>query len=180
MTARLNRTPWPLVQVHMWVIDGIPLHPLVVHAVVVLLPLAALGAVVIAARRPWRRTLGIPVLLLALAGVAAVPMASTTGRQLRAVLNVNNPLLDVHEQRASWLLPFALAFLVLLAAAVFTELAAVRAEVGAHAAPAATRTRYRTATALSVLAALAGIGVAAVVVWVGHAGSIVVWQGIGQ
>jgi hypothetical protein len=32
----------------MLVLDGIPLHPLVVHAVAVLLPLAAVGAVVIA------------------------------------------------------------------------------------------------------------------------------------
>jgi hypothetical protein len=180
MTARLNRTPWPLVPEHMWVIDGIPLHPLVVHAVVVLLPLAALGAVVIAARRSWRRSLGVPVLLLALAGVAAVPMATTTGSQLRAALGVDNPLLDVHEQRASWLLPFALTFLVLLAAAVLTELSAVRAEVGAHAAPPASPTRHRVTTGLSVLAALTGLAVTAIVVWVGHAGSLVVWRGIGQ
>jgi hypothetical protein len=45
---------------------------------------------------------------------------------------------------------------------------------------AATRTRYRVTTGLSVLAALAGLVVTAIVVWVGHAGSIVVWQGIGQ
>jgi hypothetical protein len=164
----------------MWVIDGIPLHPLVVHAVVVLLPLAALGAVVIAVRRSWRRSFGIPVLLLALVGVAAVPMATTTGTQLRAALDVDNPLLDVHEQRASWLLPVALVFLVLLAATVLTELAAVRAEVGAHAAQPAGPTRRRVTTGLSVLAALAGLAVAAVVAWVGHAGSVVVWQGIGQ
>ena len=164
----------------MWVIDGIPLHPLVVHAVVVLLPLAALGTVVIAVRRSWRRSFGIPVLLMTLVGVAAVPVATTTGSQLRAALDVNNPLLDVHEQRASWLLPFALTFLVLVAAAVLTELAAVRAEAGAHAMRAATRTRYRVTTGLSVLAALAGLVVTAIVVWVGHAGSIVVWQGIGQ
>ena len=164
----------------MWTIDGIPLHPLVVHAVVVLLPLAALGAVVIAVRRSWRRTFGIPVLLIALAGVAAVPMATTTGSQLWTALGVNNPLIDVHAQRATWLLPVALGFLVLLAGAVLTELSAVRAEVGAHAAPPASPTRHRVTTGLSVLAALTGLAVTAIVVWVGHAGSVVVWQGIGQ
>jgi hypothetical protein len=163
----------------MWVIDGIPLHPLVVHAVVVLLPLAALGAVVIAIRRSWRRTLGVPVLLVALAGVAAVPMATTTGTQLWTALGGHNPLIDVHAQRASWLLPVALLFLVLLAAAVLTERATARAEAGAHART-ATATRARTATGLAVLAALAGLAVTAVVVWVGHAGTVVVWQGIGQ
>jgi hypothetical protein len=163
----------------MWVIDGIPLHPLVVHAVVVLLPLAALGAVVIAVSRVWRRTLGVPVLLVTLVGVAAVPMATTTGAQLWTALGGANPLIDVHAQRASWLLPVALLFLVLVAAAVLTERATARAEAGAHART-TTATRARAASGLSVLAALAGLAVTAVVVWVGHAGSVVVWQGIGQ
>lgn len=164
----------------MWVIDGIPLHPLVVHAVVVLLPLAALGAVVIAVRRSWRRSLGIPVLLLALAGVAAVPVATASGAQLWTALGVQNPVIEIHMQRASWLLPVALGFLVLLAGAVLTELAAVRAEAGAHAAPGATVVQYRVATGLSILAALTGLAVSAIVVWVGHAGATAVWQGIGQ
>jgi hypothetical protein len=164
----------------MWVIDGIPLHPLVVHAVVVLLPLAALGAVVIAVRRSWRRSLGIPVLLVALAGVAAVPMATTTGSQLYAALGGQNPLIDLHMQRASWVLPVALAFLVLLGGAVLTEIAIVRAEVGAHAARAATATRYHVATGLSALAALTGIAVVVIVVLVGHAGSTAAWEGVVQ
>jgi hypothetical protein len=176
----MNRTRCPNVEQDMWTIDGIPVHPLVVHAVVVLLPLAALGAVVIAVRRSWRRTFGIPVLLLAAIGVAAVPVATTTGSQLWTALDVQNPIIEIHAQRASWLLPAALAFLVLLAGAVLTELAAVRAEVGAHAAPAATPTGYRIATGLSILAALTGIAVTAIVVWIGHAGSTAVWQGIGQ
>lgn len=163
----------------MTTIDGIPLHPLVVHAVVVLLPLAALGAVVIAVRRSWRRTLGIPVLLVALAGVAAVPMATATGGQLWMALGGQNPLVGVHAQRAATLLPFAVGFLVLLAAAVLTELATARAEAGSHSAV-ATATRTRLTAGLAVLAALAGLVVAGLVVWIGHAGSSAVWQGIGQ
>jgi hypothetical protein len=163
----------------MWTIDGIPLHPLVVHAVVVLLPLAALGAVVIAIRRTWRRTLGVPVLLVALAGVVAVPVATTTGNQLWTALPGQNPLIGVHAERASWLLPFAVGFFVLLAVAVFTELSAASAEAGAHS-QIATATRSRVATGLAILAAAAGLVVTAIVVWIGHAGSVVVWQGIGQ
>ena len=37
-------------------INGLPVHPLVVHAVVVLLPLATLGLIAIAVRPAWRRT----------------------------------------------------------------------------------------------------------------------------
>ena len=178
--VRLNRTPRPPVEQDMWVIDGIPLHPLIVHAVVVLLPLAALGALVIAVRRSWRRSLGIPVLLVALAGVAAVPMATNTGSQLYAALGGQNPVIELHMQRASLVLPVALAFFVLLGGAVLTEIAIVRAESGAHAARAATATRYHVATGLSALAALAGIAVVVIVVLVGHAGSTAAWQGVVQ
>jgi hypothetical protein len=176
----MNRIRWLNVVPHMTTIDGIPLHPLVVHAVVVLLPLAALGALVIAVRRSWRRSLGVPVLLLAVAGVAAVPVATDTGTQLRTALGGGNPLLDVHAYRAGFLLPFALGFLVLLGAAVLTERASNGASSGSHTAPVATATRSRLAAGLAVLAALAGLVVAGLVVWIGHAGSVVVWQGIGQ
>jgi hypothetical protein len=64
---------------------------------------------------------------------------------------------------------------------VLTELAAVRAEVGAHTAPSAATNRTRVAAAaLAVVAGLAGLAVTAIVVWIGHAGSTAVWQGIGQ
>ena len=161
----------------MFVVDGIPLHPLVVHAVVVLLPLAALGTVVLALRRSWRRRLGVPVLLLALAGVAAVPLAAATGDQLRVRLPAN-PLLDTHADLGSTLLPYAVAFVALLALAVATEFSTPRVAVGAAPPPATTRTRI--AAGLTVLAALAGIGVTYLVVVIGHSGSVVVWRGIGQ
>ncbi|MBC8092563.1 MAG: hypothetical protein H7Y15_11605, partial [Pseudonocardia sp.] len=47
----------------MLTLDGVPLHPLVIHAVVVLLPLAAVGTLAMAVRPVWRRSLGVPTLL---------------------------------------------------------------------------------------------------------------------
>jgi hypothetical protein len=90
-------------------VDGLPVHPLLVHGVVVLLPLAALGGLVIAARGAWRRRFGMLVLVLTAAGVALVPLATTTGRQLKGGLP-DNPLIDRHEQLGNTLLPYALAF----------------------------------------------------------------------
>ena len=49
-------------------INGIPLHPLVVHAVVVLLPLAVLGTIAIALRPSWRVRYG-PLVVAAAAVV---------------------------------------------------------------------------------------------------------------
>ena len=88
----------------MLTVDGIPAHPLVVHAVVVLLPLAAVATLLVVARPVWRRQLGVWVLLLAAAGVFAVPVAATTGEQLRASLGGGSPLVEIHEERAESLL----------------------------------------------------------------------------
>lgn len=152
-------------------IGGIPVHPLVVHAVVVLLPLAALGTLAVVARRKWRRAWGVPVLLTALAGVVCVPIAARAGEQLRAALPPN-PLIDVHEERAELLLPFAVAFLVLLAATVLVGRVADR-PAGDSAS-----TRSRAELAVGLLAAVAGIAVTGLVVWIGHAGSVAVWSGV--
>jgi hypothetical protein len=174
----------------MLTIAGIPAHPLVVHAVVVLLPLAAVGTLVVAARPVWRRQLGIWVLLLAFAGVAAVPVATQTGEQLEHVLGTN-PLIKIHEQRAGTLLIPALIFLVLLAATVFVgrrfdAAAPVDGPRAAHAATTTTTTTTTTDTAtlqrvttiVGVLAALAGLVVMGLVTWIGHAGATAVWSGV--
>jgi hypothetical protein len=151
-------------------IGGIPVHPLVVHAVVVLLPLAALGTLAVVARRRWRRAWGVPVLLIAIAGVVCVPIAARAGEQLRAALPPN-PLIETHEERAELLLPFAVAFVVLLAATVLVGRVADRPADGDAA-------RSRAELAVGLLAAVAGIAVTGLVVWIGHAGSVAVWSGL--
>lgn len=99
-------------------VAGLPLHPLVVHAVVVLLPLAAIGTVTVAVRPALRRTLGIPVLLVALAGTVAVPSATLSGQRLRASMGGGSPLVAEHAARAPALLPAAALFVVLAGLAV--------------------------------------------------------------
>jgi hypothetical protein len=166
----------------MLTIAGIPAHPLVVHAVVVLLPLAAVGTLIVVARPVWRRQLGIWVLLLAFVGVASVPVATQTGEQLEHVLGTN-PLIKIHEQRAGTLLIPALIFLALLAATVFVgrrfdAAAPVDGPGAAHALTADTATLQRVTTIVGVLAALAGLVVMGLVTWIGHAGATAVWSGV--
>lgn len=96
-------------------VNGIPLHPLLVHAVVVLLPLSAVGAVVIALIPRWRRRYWLPVLVLAALGIAAVPITQKAGEDLQTRLGpLKNPELDRHTQLGGDLLPYALAFGVML------------------------------------------------------------------
>jgi hypothetical protein len=165
----------------MLTVDGIPAHPLVVHAVVVLLPLAAVGTLLLVARPAWRRQLGVWVLLLAVVGVAAVPVATQTGEQLQQALGGGGPLVEVHEERAETLLLPALCFLVLLAATVLLGRRADAAAGGpgaAHALSTRADPLRRVTLVVGVLAGLAGLVVIGLVVWIGHSGSVAVWSGV--
>src|SRR4051812_3980084 len=165
----------------MLTVDGIPAHPLVVHAVVVLLPLAAVGTLLVVARPAWRRQLGVWVLLLALGGVAAVPVATQTGEQLEHAIG-GSELIAIHEERAETLLIPAVIFLLLLAATVLTGRRAdvpVDGPGAAHAVTTNTATMQRVSLVTGVLAALAGLVVTGLVVWIGHAGSVAAWSGVG-
>lgn len=63
-------------------INGLPLHPLVVHGAVVLAPLAALLAVAYAVP-PWRDRLRWPLLVGALLAAGAVVLAYVSGDSFR-------------------------------------------------------------------------------------------------
>jgi uncharacterized membrane protein len=97
-----------------YTINGLPLHPLLVHAVVVLLPLAAAGSIVIAVFPKWRRRYWLPVLVLAALGIAAVPITQQAGEALYDNLHVNNPALERHTELGGQLLPYAITFGVMV------------------------------------------------------------------
>ena len=72
-------------------INGLPLHPLLVHAVVVLLPLAAVGSIIIAVVPKWRRRYWLPVLVLAVLGIGAVPITQQAGEALYNTIKGSPP-----------------------------------------------------------------------------------------
>jgi hypothetical protein len=61
---------------------GLPAHPLLVHVPVVLVPLATLGAVMVAVRASWRRSLAVVVAVLAVGGAVGVLLATQSGEAL--------------------------------------------------------------------------------------------------
>ncbi len=156
----------------MTTIGGIPAHPLIIHAVVVLLPLAAAGSVLLL-RPAWRQRFGVLILLVGLAGVAAVPVATVTGTQLRDVISAGGPVsqpIQAHEAAGNMLLPYAILFGALL---LVTVLAGSRAGSTGESV-----TWGRVALGASVLTVLAGAVVIGLTVWIGHLGSTAVWQGV--
>lgn len=65
---------------------GLPLHPLVVHGAIVLVPVAALLAVIVAVSQERRARWGVLTWLLATAAWAAVITAKLTGETLETTL----------------------------------------------------------------------------------------------
>jgi len=96
----------------MTTINGLPAHALLVHAVVVLLPLAALAVVLHAVWPEARRRLGIVTPLLCLAVLVLVPLTTNAGEDLEKALGGSNPLIDRHAELADQLLPWTIALAV--------------------------------------------------------------------
>ena len=115
-------------------IYGVPTHALVVHAVVVLLPMAALAGVAIAIVPALRRRYGVVVLLVAAGAAAAVPLAERTGSRLYDRQSARfGPdevteagIMQRHADLAEKLLPWALVLLAGVALVVLPPLLARR------------------------------------------------------
>lgn len=90
-------------------VNGLPVHALVVHGVVVLLPLAILGTIAIAVRPAWRRTYGPLVVGIAAVATVLIPVATQSGEELKK--HVGDP--GKHDQLGGQLLWFAVPLLVL-------------------------------------------------------------------
>ncbi|MET7425939.1 DUF2231 domain-containing protein [Dactylosporangium sp. NPDC005555] len=98
-------------------IDGLPLHPLVVHAVVVLLPLAVLGVAALAIRPSLRDRFGSLVVGVAALATVAIPIATSTGEDLEH--RVGDP--GEHAQLGDTLIWYALPLLAVAVALVWSH-----------------------------------------------------------
>ena len=92
-------------------VAGVPLHPLVVHAVVVLLPLAATGVLLMAVVPSWRGRYGSLVAVTALVGTALVPVATMSGEELEETVPATDAL-ERHTELGESILAGAVPLLV--------------------------------------------------------------------
>lgn len=147
---------------------GLPAHPLVVHAAVVLLPLAAIITVISAAVPKARRFYAPLALCLALGATAAVGLAQGSGESLKERVD-ETQLVEEHAEAGETVLPWAIA-LTIVAAAVAAEPFVTRRYP--NLAPA------RVTTVLVVAATLTGVGAIWTVVDVGHSGAKATWDDV--
>lgn len=140
-------------------INGLPLHPLVVHAAVVFGPLAAVAALGYLVPR-WRDRLRWPLVALALVATGAIVVAYFSGGDFldsKPELSAS-PQVEAHEELGEQLLWVALGFglVALLAAWLHRRTGALR-------------------IVLDVLVAVGAIAVVVMVIRTGEAGARAVW-----
>jgi hypothetical protein len=150
-------------------IDGMPLHPLVVHGVVVLIPLAVLGTILIAIRPSWRTKYGTLVVLISAVATALVPVAKRTGEALADQLGEPG----AHSQMGGQLIWFAIPMLLSNLALVWMSHrnAAAAGQPGARKAIAGS-----VVTGVAVLSVIASLAAGVQVVRVGDSGARAVWS----
>ncbi|WP_221583692.1 DUF2231 domain-containing protein [Microbacterium sp. G2-8] len=149
---------------------GLPLHPLIVHAVVVLLPLAALALVVGTLWPAARRRLGLVTPALALLVLVLTPITLLSGETLKQEVGPV-PSVLVHEDLARMLPPWAIA-LAVVAALQWAWFRWRPTPLQGKKPPASHRA---LTVALAAAAIVVAVGSTALVVLIGEAGARSVW-----
>lgn len=142
---------------------GLPVHALVVHAVVVLVPLSAVGVVVCALSARWCERLSTALVVVLTVAVGSAFVAKVSGEELQSRLPAN-PDIQRHADLGAMTPWVVLAFWIVVVAWLAVD-----------------RSRGRDAgitKTLMVLAVVAAVAASAQVVLTGHAGSSAVWSGI--
>jgi hypothetical protein len=153
-------------------INGVPLHPLVIHAVVVFVPLSALAAIALVVPR-WRWLARWPALLLTLGATAATFVATRSGEDLKEERGMDSPLIRTHEEWGERLMLAMWVFAALVVVAFWVLPYVTRLSGG--------RDRDSKLMVLekplAVLVPLAAVAVLVLAVLTGDAGAQAVWSG---
>jgi len=155
-------------------IDGLPLHPLVVHAVVVLVPLTCVLTVAFAVLPRWRWLTRWLTVLVAVLGAAAAFVATRSGEALEDARPELRQLVREHAEHGDRLqvLTVVLAVLVLVSALLLPGTSGLASGRGARQSRVAVLD-----TVLPVVLVLAGLAVAWQVYLTGESGARAVWGG---
>jgi hypothetical protein len=152
----------------------LPLHVLIIHAAVVVLPVSALTAIVFALVPKWRWLLRWPTLVLGLASLVLAYVARQSGLAFVAAIPELQPIVNLHEGRGKLLFWYCLIFAVLAIVAflVLSGPSSLRSGNGAKA------TKSRP---LELVVSAALVVISLLVIWqtirTGDAGARAVWNG---
>lgn len=139
---------------------GLPLHPLVVHAVVVLVPLVTAGMVLAVVSSLWADRLRVVLAVLASVAAASAFVARASGESLLAAVPGSAEVAR-HASIADTLPWFLLGSAALVVGWTWA------------------RSQGRDARAIGITAALGSVGATIWTVLVGHSGAVSVWGSLG-
>lgn len=151
-------------------ISGLPVHPLVVHVAVIVLPLSALAFVAIVLVRRLRRSYGWLTLLGLFAGTAAAVAAKESGEALAK--RVGTPATHASYGDLLPLIGAVLAIVALVWVVMQRQSARRAAGAGASGEPARDSGAVKVLGAVGIVAAGATL---VMTVLVGHSGAEAVW-----
>jgi len=153
----------------------LPLHVLVIHVTVLVLPVGALTAIVFALVPKWRWLLRWPTLLLGLGSLVCAVVARQTGKAFVKAVPQLDPLVKVHQNRGNLLVIFCIVFAV-VAVAAFLLLSGPTALASGKGA------KEPKSRPLELLVSAAVVVIGIVVIYqtirTGDAGAKAVWTGI--
>lgn len=150
---------------------GLPIHPLIVHATVVIVPTAALAVLLSIVWARFRQWIGWGVIALPVLAVIVDPLTTQSGEALEHRLG-HSELIEQHAHLADGLLPWLIALLV----------GAVGLYLWRPGAPRVLRGRSLPRWLVPIIiaiAAIAAIGTIVDVVLIGHSGATAAWSGTG-
>jgi hypothetical protein len=154
-------------------LNGVPLHPLVVHAVVVLGPLAAFAGLAYALVARWRWLLRWPLVVLAVLTAVVVLVAVEAGEDLLQTNPALGQLVRDHQEWGELLRIWSLAFVPVAALAAWA-LGGPSALVSGWGAQ---ESRGILGWAALVLLAAGSVGLVVLVYLAGESGARAVWGG---
>ncbi len=158
---------------------GLPTHPLVVHAAVVLVPLAALALIAAGWNERWRRRYYLPIMLVSFAGAAGSFLAQQTGGSLKRTLREAGKRVGNHPQQGNTAFVLALLLAGVCAALyIYDEYGdRLRARLGIG-------DRYRLPidenVVLYAIAVPIAVAAIATMMLAGHSGATLVWKTAGS
>jgi uncharacterized membrane protein len=173
-------------------IFGLPVHPLVVHATVVLTPVATLLVAVCAVVPASRRRLVWPTVVACALACLTVAAAALSGGNLERRVG-GSPAIHRHSELADvlvfWVVAMSVAALLLAYVSWYRAGAPVAAwlrvpdRLARRAAPAQLARLVAVRwllPAASVLSLVTAVGTMVAVVLVGHSGAQAAWAGVGS
>lgn len=144
---------------------GLPAHPLVVHAAVVLIPMIALLIAAAPFVAPLRQKYSLHLVVAGAVAVVIGLIASNTGESFEHALAEENAMLEQHAELGDSISIFTVATLAAAALIWWSQRAAAS---GKDLGKAVT-------TTIAAFAVLVGVATTAQIVRIGHSGAKTVW-----